>query len=168
MLSLPAGDYSLTIHSPIEVTSPYTFRLADLASATPLTPGTPVSGILSPGNETDLYSFNVTAGERFFFDVQARTGQSARWRLIDPLGNVVFNDAFDSAANMVDTLTLSQLGKYTLLVEGLIGASAGHLHVQRAAGHDRDAAADAGQHDQCCHWCDGEQDRYIFTLPAAA
>ena len=51
-------------------TGAYSFRLWDLAQATPLTPGTPVSGTLSPANETDLYRFTAAAGDRFSFDVR--------------------------------------------------------------------------------------------------
>ena len=60
-----------------------------------LTPGTPVSGELNPANETDLYRFTAAAGDRFYFDVQARTnGGNSLWRLIDPYGNVLFTTSF--------------------------------------------------------------------------
>jgi len=40
--------------------------------------------------------FNATAGQRIFFDVQERTGAgNARWRLIDPAGNFVFNNILE-------------------------------------------------------------------------
>src|SRR5262249_32247655 len=97
VLNLVAGDYTLTIGAG-GTTAPYSFRLFDLGQATPITPGTPVSGSLSPANETDLYRFDASAGDRFYFDVQARTGFSdADWRLIDPNGLVLFNTSFASA-----------------------------------------------------------------------
>src|SRR5262249_16333239 len=84
VLNLPAGDYTVTIASATNATGGYQFRLLDVGAATPLTPGTPVSGTLSPANETDLYRFTAAAGDRFFFDVQARSGATgATWRLID-------------------------------------------------------------------------------------
>src|SRR5262249_47815404 len=57
MIRVPAGDYALTIDLPGDQTGAYAFRLSDVASAAPLTPGTPVSGELNPANETDPYKF---------------------------------------------------------------------------------------------------------------
>src|SRR5262249_28779649 len=54
VISVPAGDYTLTIDLPGEQTGAYAFRLWDVAQAAALTPGTPVSGELNPANETDL------------------------------------------------------------------------------------------------------------------
>ena len=48
LLRLPAGPYTLTVHGSGTATGAYSFRLLDLASATPLTPGTPVSGTRIP------------------------------------------------------------------------------------------------------------------------
>src|SRR5262249_19208664 len=122
LISVPPGDYTLTIDVPGEATGAYSFRLSDLAAATPLTPGTPVSGSLNPANETDLYRFTSAAGDRFFFDVLARTnGGGSAWRLVDPYGNVLFSSLFGSTASSdVDVLTLAQPGTYTLLLEGRI------------------------------------------------
>src|SRR5262249_1995922 len=79
-VGVPAGDYALAIDLPGDQTGAYAFRLRDLSAATPLTPGTPVSGSLDPANETDLYQFTAAAGDRFFFDLQARSnGGSSRW-----------------------------------------------------------------------------------------
>src|SRR5207253_695508 len=44
---LPAGAYTLTVSATGQTTGAYAFRLSDLAAATPLTPGTPVSGTLN-------------------------------------------------------------------------------------------------------------------------
>ena len=91
---------------------------------TPLTPGTPVIDALNPASETDLLRFTASGGsggDQFFFDVQAKSGApGARWRLIDPYGNILFNTGFTSIGSDVDTLTLAQPGSYTLLVEGRI------------------------------------------------
>ena len=118
ILNLVAGDYTLTVIGADEATGTYQFRLWDLAQASPLTPGTPVSDQLAPANETDLLSFTASAGDRFFFDAQARSGAAgSRWRLIDPYGNILFNQSLSAD---VDTTTVSQAGAYTLLLEGLI------------------------------------------------
>ena len=57
---LPAGDYVLTSDGISDHTGPYQFRLNDVASAIPVTPGTPFSGELSPPTESDLYRFEAT------------------------------------------------------------------------------------------------------------
>src|SRR5262249_26814311 len=68
VLALPAGAYALTVAGSGSSTGAYQFRLWDLASAVAITPGTAFSGSLGPANETDLYRFAATAGDRFFFD----------------------------------------------------------------------------------------------------
>jgi subtilase family serine protease len=116
LMNLVAGDYILTIENRARnAEGVYQFRLLDISSANEITPGTPVSGILSPSSETDLYRFNATAGERFFFDIQSRSGQSyyANWRLLDPDGSQVFLNRERDIA-----LTLFKTGTYTLLFEG--------------------------------------------------
>src|SRR5947207_8324215 len=64
-----------------DATGAYQFRLLDLASATALTPGTPVNGTLDPATETDLYRFTAAAGDQFFFDVQTGLGDRQSSRL---------------------------------------------------------------------------------------
>src|SRR5439155_4256584 len=120
LLSLAAGDYTLTVDGTGDATGAYSFRLSDLAAAAVLTPGTAVSGTLSPANETDVYRFDAAAGDHFHFNMQARTGAgNPLWRLLDPLGAETFNTPFTNVTTSdVDTLTLGQTGTYTLLVEG--------------------------------------------------
>ncbi|HEX4999488.1 MAG TPA: LEPR-XLL domain-containing protein, partial [Terriglobia bacterium] len=121
LLSLPAGDYRLTVAGSNNATGAYTFRLLDAASATPLTPGTPVSSSLNPATETDLYQFDGVAGERYYFD--ALTGLSnATWRLVDLFNNVVFSDSQNSD---IDAFTLPRTGTYILAIEGRFNAGAG-------------------------------------------
>jgi hypothetical protein len=121
VLSLPAGAYTITIDASGDVTGSYTFRLMDLTSATPFTPATPVSGALTPATETDLYRFDVVAGQQYYFDVTTSVS-NASWRLIDPFSNVVFFSGFGSD---VDTITLSRAGTYTLMIEGRFNAGSG-------------------------------------------
>src|SRR5205814_8903062 len=69
-----------------DTTAAYSFRLLDLAAAAPITPGTVVSGTLEPGNETDVYRFEAAAGDRVFFDLQARSGAGGGTRtVLDPI-----------------------------------------------------------------------------------
>jgi RHS repeat-associated protein len=169
VLNLIPGDYTLTIDPPGDAVGDYAFRLWDLGQATPLTPGTPVSGSFSPANETDLYQFNAAAGDRFFFDVQARSGgPSASWRLIDPDGHVVFNSTFGSTFADVDVQTLARPGRYTLLLEGGIGdtgAATYTVNVQPAPIHT--APLTLGSTVSGSIATAGAQDRYTFTLASA-
>jgi hypothetical protein len=95
----------------------YQFRLLDLADASTITPGTPVSGTLNPGNETDLYQFSANAGDKFYFDKQTLSGNSGNteWRLLDPFERTVWSGFL---GNDIGTQTLSSAGTYTLLIEG--------------------------------------------------
>ena len=117
VLNLIAGNYTLMVDGTVDHTGSYSFRLSDLASATPITPGTPVSGTLNPGNATNLYKFNANAGDLFYFDQQSLSGGNTYWRLIDPYGQQVWFNSFSD----VDTQTLAFTGTYTLLVEGYVG-----------------------------------------------
>jgi RHS repeat-associated protein len=122
-LRLVPGAYTLNVDGIGDATGAYSFRLVDMASAVPITPGTPFSGDLTPSNETDLYRFTASAGDQFFFD-QTTSGidsSSTRWRLIDPYGNDLFGSYGAYLGDDVETLTLSAAGTYTLLLEGAIG-----------------------------------------------
>jgi len=169
-LVLAAGAYQLTV-SRSSGTGPYSFRLFDLATATPLTPGTPVVGTLNPADETDAYKFTATAGNKFFFDVQERTGAgNARWRLIDPNGNFVFNNAdFNTVNTDIDTLAVPATGTYTLLIEGRFndtGTATYTFNVQPVT--DSTTPLTLGNVVNGNISPTGEQDNYTFTLASAA
>src|SRR5439155_4280658 len=107
------GDYTLTVERTGDTTGPYQFALRDLRGAVPLTPGAPVSGVLSPANETDLYRFTAAAGDRYLFHMQANSGApTATWRLIDPYGNALFTGGLSDFL-----VTLSRPGSYSFLFE---------------------------------------------------
>ena len=141
-----------------------------LAQATALTPGTPVSGSLSPANETDLYQFDAAAGDRFYFDVQARSGtSSAWWLLIDPYGNVLFISGFNTTSGDVDTLTLPRSGRYTLLIEGRMldtGSNTYTFNVQPVT--ISSTALTLGSPVNGSLSVPGESDQYTFTLAEPA
>jgi small nuclear ribonucleoprotein (snRNP)-like protein/putative NADH-flavin reductase len=165
LVSLPAGNYTLTVDGVGDTTGAYQFRLLDLASATAITPGTPVSGTLDPAIETDLYRFTAAAGDQFFFDVQTGIG-NATWRLVDPFSNIVFSTSLNSDVN---TLTLAQAGTYTLMLEGRRDAGSGSaayaFNVQPVADGNSTltiGATVSGTIDET-----GERDHYNFTLAAA-
>jgi ELWxxDGT repeat protein len=119
LINAPAGAYTLTVFGNTDTTGAYAFRLLDAATATALTPGTPVSGTLDPAYETNLYKFTANAGDQFYFDSQTLTGAgNAFWRLIDPYGNVVFAYYLNTDQ---ETQFLAAAGTYTLLIEGYVG-----------------------------------------------
>ncbi|MBK7999158.1 MAG: putative Ig domain-containing protein [Verrucomicrobia bacterium] len=117
ILRLPSGNYDLVVSGSGDEIGTFRFRLFDLASATVLTPGVAVNGTLNPGNETDAYRFNATAGDRFNFSWITQTAiPNSYWRLIDPFGNRLFARNTSS----VGTNQLLATGTYTVLVEGYI------------------------------------------------
>src|SRR5262249_41845812 len=92
---LPAGNYTLTLRAQDDAIGSYQFQLLNLASAPALTPGTPVSGTLTPAAASAAYSFSAAVGERFFFDLQSSSGGSATpllLQLVDPAGNDLFGN----------------------------------------------------------------------------
>ena len=112
---LPSGDYVISVDGVGDTTGAYAFRLIDINAATELTPGTAVSGELSPSTETDAYKFSVVAGERFYFDRLSHSND-LYWRLLDPFGRTVAGPQY--MGHDLGELTLTLDGSYTLLVEG--------------------------------------------------
>ena len=124
MLWLDAGSYTLTIDGVGDAVGDYRFRLLDLAQAENLTPGIGASGTLGnadpaqPSLDTRLYRFDAAAGERFFLDQTALSGDNFSLRLIGPDGRVLYGPQWFS--NDVDVLTVAGAGTYTLALEGRI------------------------------------------------
>ena len=117
---LPAGDYMFTVDGVADATGAYGFRLIDINTARDLTPGTPVTGELSPANETDAYKFSVVAGQRFYFDRFSNSGD-CYWRLLDPYGRTVAGPT--GMGSDIGEMTLGLDGSYTLLIEGRSSAT---------------------------------------------
>ena len=92
----------------------------DIAQATAITSGTVISGQLNPANETDIYRFNASAGDQYYFDSQTLSN-TAYWRLLDPYGQVVFDTSY--MGSDIGPIALAQTGSYTLLVEGYIAST---------------------------------------------
>lgn len=118
VVKLAAGSYTLAISASTDATGTYSFRLLNLAAATALTPGTPVTGTLSPASSTVAYSFAGTAGATYDFTETSYSGGNLTWRLVDPNNNVVFFNGFTSSPGKV---TLPVNGTYVLLLEGYLG-----------------------------------------------
>ncbi|HEY6816092.1 MAG TPA: CARDB domain-containing protein, partial [Croceibacterium sp.] len=114
VLDLQVGEYTLTVDGVGDTTGAYAFRLLDLADATVLELDEVIEGN-NPGKETDLYKFDVTAGESFFFDAHLLSSGDTTWRLVGPDGEFVSgpNNFTDSGE-----FTLGRTGSYTLAIEG--------------------------------------------------
>ena len=162
-IPLVAGAYSLRINAP--ASTGYSFRFLEIAQATVLTPGTTVSGQLSPANETDLYRFNATAGDQYYFDSQTLSN-TAYWRLLDPYGKVVFDTSY--MGSDLGSIALAQTGVYTLSVEGYIastGTTNYSFNVQKVT--DDQSALTLGNTVNGSIAHAGQRDFYSFTLSQA-
>ena len=120
LFDAPAGEYTVTVSGTGDNTGGYRFQVLDLATANTFTPGSIVDGVVSPANATTVYRFRGAAGQRLYFDTLNDTGfdwfSNPFWRLIDPYGDDVFNQAFTDVAAQ----TLTADGPYTLLVGGAV------------------------------------------------
>ena len=114
ILNLGIGEYRLSIDGIADAAGSYAFRLLDLEDAEAIDPGETISSS-NPGKETHLYSFDVTAGQSFFFDQHVLTSGDTTWRLFGPDGEPV-----SGPANFTDSgeFTLNRTGTYTLAIEG--------------------------------------------------
>src|SRR3546814_7779337 len=68
-----------------------------------------------------MYRFDAAAGMRFGFDLLSGGGGNHRWRLIDPLGQVILGP---SSLSDTGLMTAAMAGTYKLLVEGYAEQSA--------------------------------------------
>lgn len=165
-LNLPPGLYSLTVNAGTDYTGGFQFRLFDLATATPLTPGTVTGGTLNPGNETDAYRFTVGAGTKVYFDSLSSSGlANVFWRCIDPSGEVVLANGFTDLGPIVLTVG----GVYTLLVEGHYGnTGSGSYQFNVLPVNDGAQALTLGSVVTGSVAVPGQSQMYSFTLPAPA
>mgnify|MGYP003334467509 FL=1 len=116
-LRLAPGSYTLTVDGSGDATGAYGFRLLDLATAgQKIAYGDAVAATLDPGNQTQVYRFDGTAGDDVLFDWTSMTGGNTYWRLIDPSGRLVFGP--DSMTGDRGPFRLTMSGEYRLLVEG--------------------------------------------------
>lgn len=122
LLRLPAGDYTLTIRGSGATVGPYEFRLLNLSDATLITAGTTISNFEFERRTTDLYQFVAAAGDSMTFDGQTlKNGGSPYWRLVDPLGRILWANYFADVSNF----KLTASGTYTLLMESHVNGGSG-------------------------------------------
>ncbi|MEL6107299.1 MAG: RHS repeat-associated core domain-containing protein [Planctomycetota bacterium] len=110
----PAGDYTLTVVPTRGITGSAEFVLKSSSSAVATSSGEVINADLIPGNETDLYRVSFAAGADVTLRVIDSEASGARWRLLSPQGQTVFDQEFATT----DTINLPIAGEYTLLVEG--------------------------------------------------
>lgn len=94
--NLPAGSYALTVRSDGESVAPFSFalwRVTDLEGGA-VTPGALVTGAIPSPGGTASYEITLTSSPTpVTLDLMASNANSLRWRLLDPIGTPVFDDA---------------------------------------------------------------------------
>jgi RHS repeat-associated protein len=124
------GTYRLEVDGQWESTGNYSFNLLDVGQATPINLDADVTGQLSPGFETHLYSFTGDANQRLYLDSDSTLGW-ANWTLYGP-GNqritvdseTTFGGANTSAGTNPQSIgsdfevVLPSNGGYLLAVQG--------------------------------------------------
>jgi hypothetical protein len=162
LLTLLAGNYTLSVQANGDRTGAYGFRLLDLSKAQPITPGVPVTATLPAnlGNETDLYSFTANAGQRLYLN--AISGGNIYWRLVDPFGNIIGSPNYFGD----QSITVTSSGTYTLLVEGRIYSAAANTY-SFGVNIDADSTAPLvlGQSTYGAVTQPGQLNNYTFAQP---
>jgi hypothetical protein len=107
-----AGTYTLRIRGSAAATGAYSFRLLDLADQPALTLGSPTSGTLNPGNRSDIFRLDGTAGQRLLFTwVSGSGGSYVLYGLSNRIvGSASFGGNFQ--------ITLPSDGPYVLVLTG--------------------------------------------------
>jgi hypothetical protein len=165
---LPAGTYSLRVSA----ANPgnYSFRVLDLAAATPL-PTVPAT--LNPSNSTNLHQFNGTQGQIFYFDNTSfsttdTTGLTfaSSWSLYDQYGTQLF---FQYVGNDGGRIVLPNTGTYTVVVQGYISTDGTTTYGFSAIPvTDDNFALTLGTTYSSSISTLGQQDNYSFTLSSPA
>ena len=121
VLDLETGNYSIKVDGS-DLIGTYSFNLKDLdEEAQVLTPGEVLNDSFDSRYETNVYQFDVEAGERLFVDYIQGSNLNftfpggTYWRLIAPDGNYLFEDFF--RIGDLGDLEFTQSGTYTLLLE---------------------------------------------------
>ncbi|MEQ1562707.1 MAG: hypothetical protein ABL935_04855, partial [Nitrospiraceae bacterium] len=156
VISLQPGTYTFAISeggfTKFGFTGNYQLKAVDLvASATPLTPGTPVTFTFNTTNTTVYYKFNATANQRFFFD-----GGAA---IFAPNGGQLFDNG------QGEGIQLPQTGTYLVRLQGSPGQTVtfdAHLIVDDIAALSLNTLTNGS----IAHA--GQKDFYTFTLTEAS
>ena len=114
---LETGTYTMILRGSGDATGDYSFRLLDLANATPISYGTTVTGQLAPQSRANAYRFEGTNGQRLLATNIAASSGNANWRLVTPANQALFHVGVQSTPSEV---VLPVTGTYVVLVEGQV------------------------------------------------
>ena len=119
LLSLPAGQYTLSVRSREAQGINFKFRMLTREVATTIQPGTVVQAKAEPSYTTQLFQFSGTKGSRMRFD---GISGSRVFSLIDPYGRVIksINTQYD------EMIELPTTGDYLAVLSGHFGENLGN------------------------------------------
>jgi len=115
-----SGTYRVRIDGAGEHTGSYSFSLLDLDLATPINPDTVYSGTLDPGQETHLYQFSGSEGQRLYLDSPGDIAGAAGWTLYDSRNQFIRGS---SSLNSDQEIVLTESEIYTLVIDGRNGTT---------------------------------------------
>jgi hypothetical protein len=124
-----AGVYTVLLDGVGDVTGDYSFRVVDLANATPINYGVTNAGQLAPQSRTAAYSFSGTNGQRLNLRSIGASSAFAYWRLVSPANQTLAGIGGINAD--LGEVVLPATGIYLVLVEGY-SANIGSLDFQFA------------------------------------
>ena len=114
-LELNPGKYSITVGAVGDKTGDYAFRLIGIEAAQPLEPNERAQGTLEVGTQAALYSVQLEAGDRLYFEPQT-DNPAGRWTLFAPDATVAVSQRAIDADH--GPFVAQQSGTYWLSLEG--------------------------------------------------
>ena len=126
MLTLPAGDYALTVEGAPPAGSvsghgAYAFRLLDAAGFPEITLGQLLTTTRSPAASTIGHRLAATAGSTLL--LQGGDSSGGVWRLLDRFGRQVSVSSVNAGQVLATRFDIPATGTYTLLSDGHFGAN---------------------------------------------
>jgi hypothetical protein len=115
---LEDGTYRVRIDASGEATGSYSFNLLDVGLATSIELDTEYSGTLDVGQETHLYQFEGTAGQRIFIDTPGLT-LGGTWTLYNSSNQQITSNSLNSDIEIV----LNTTDTYILAIKGNNGSN---------------------------------------------
>ncbi|MFY8200514.1 MAG: hypothetical protein ACOVLE_07585, partial [Pirellula staleyi] len=116
--TLPAsGTYTITVDGTAESVGRFQFQLRNVPN--PTTTAIAIEDMVTGGttvpDQKQRFTFNATAGQKIFFDVQNTNIFGFNWRVDTPNGTNLFTD--DQMRDF-EPITMPATGKYTITVDG--------------------------------------------------
>ena len=133
------GQYRLVVDAYGQTAGDYAFRVLDLSAAPSLTFGGPVSGVLNPKTEVDIFTFTGSPGQRVTLNSVSADSSDASWSLVNVNDqNLVLDDILRNIGEVV----LPAAGLYAVIVHG-DSAAGGPFNYQIQASTATDAPVTA-------------------------